>query len=175
MLQELGEKIEEVLNRNVPIICETKFASDLYIYGGLIKNIMLGKKFKDIDLFLLGEKSGFSGFIKENNLKYRLNRFGNPKVFINGVHVDLSTLTSFQDAIVYNIDGLFYNLSQHQFVFAGFENFVKKEKIEVENSNLVNPNFLRVLQRRSHLNKFARTIKDNGMLSQLRKEICELE
>lgn len=175
MLRELGEKIEVILKRNVPIICETKFASDLYICGGLIKNTMINKKIKDIDLFLLGEKPGFSGFIKQNNLKYRLNRFGNPKAIINGVDVDLATLKSFQDAIVYNIDGLFYNLSQHQFVLAGFEDFVKKEKIEVVNSDLVNPNFIRVLERRCHLNKFARTIKGNGMLSQLREEICELE
>jgi len=109
MLKELGQKIERYLLKNYPIFMNYEYGSDLYICGGAIRDLMIGHEPKDVDLFLLNNKEAILNFINKNNLNYRQNSFGDPKILLSDKEIDFFSINNFSDVIMYNVDGLFYN------------------------------------------------------------------
>ena len=171
MLRELSCKIDEYLIKYYPMFINHDFGSDLYLCGGLIRDLIIGKNPKDIDLFLLNNREGVFNFIKENGLEYKLNSFGNPKILLGEKEIDFIPIGNLDEIIVYNTDGLFYNVSQHKFVVKGFEEALQKERVEIVNDDLLHPNSLRFKERNEKVVCFMKILKNRGLIDMLKKDI----
>ncbi|MCI8555760.1 MAG: hypothetical protein HFI85_04255 [Clostridia bacterium] len=171
MLKQLSKRIDEYLIKNYSMFVNHDYGSDLYLCGGLIRDMIIGKKPKDIDLFLLNNREGIFDFIEKHNLKYKLNTFGKPKILMDEKEIDFIPLKNLDEIIVYNIDGLFYNASQHKFVVKGFENALQTGRAVIVNDDLLHPNSSRFKERSAKIFGFMEELKRRGIVQEIKNDI----
>jgi len=173
MFKELGYKINEYLLENYPLFFNGRFGKDLYVCGGVIRDLMLDKDPKDIDFFMIDNKKAINSFISRNQLYHTKNSFGNAKVLYDGVDVDLMSVKASSDLVVYNADGLFYNLSTGKFSLQGFENLPQDRKLVLLNDESMHPSSARVLERRVKLQNFVKELDEKDMFEEIESALEE--
>lgn len=171
MFTELGQKIEHYLGEHYPLFMNYNYGSDLYLCGGAIRDLMIGQEPKDIDLFLLHNRQAIFDFIKQNNLLYRQNSFGDPKILLSGKEIDFFSIDNFSDVVMYNVDGLFYNLTKHQFALQGFENMLECGAVVTVKKDNLHPSADRTAERRQKVYKFVSPIKKNSIFKSLKNDL----
>lgn len=173
MFIETKHKLDKMLIQQFEIFANTIFSSNLFVFGGAIRDTILSNEIKDLDIFILTKnKHEVLDFVKNNNLHYTLNSFGNPKINYKGINIDFCPIKNFSEVIFFNSDGLFYNYSTGKFVITReFENFIKTKKIEVVNSKEVHPNPKRILERRAKVENFAKFIFSQQNIQALKSEM----
>lgn len=171
MFKELGYKINEYLLENYPLFFNGRFSKDLYVCGGVIRDLMLDKDPKDVDFFMIDNKKEINSFIARNQLYHTKNSFGNAKVLYDGVDVDFMSVNASSDLVVYNADGLFFNLATGKFVLQGFENLPQDKKLVVLNDESMHPSSARVLERRVKLQNFVKELDEKDMFGEIEKAI----
>ena len=173
MFKELGYKINDYILENYPLFYNGRFSKDLYVCGGVIRDLMLDKEPKDIDFFMIDNKKEINSFIKRNQLYHTKNSFGNSKVLYDGVDVDFMSVNASSDLVVYNADGLFFNMATGRFVLQGFENLPSDQKLVLLNDESMHPSSARVLERRVKLQNFVKELDERNMFEEIAQAIEE--
>lgn len=173
MFKELGLKINDYLLENYPLFFNGRFGKDLYVCGGVIRDLMLDKEPRDIDFFMINNKKSINSFISRNQLYHTKNSFGNAKVLYDGIDVDLMSVNSTSQLVVYNADGIFYNVSTGKFSLQGFENLPQDKKLILLNDENMHPSSARVLERRIKLQNFVKELDEKEMFEEIEEAIEE--
>lgn len=173
MFIEAKQKLDKMLCQKFAIFANTIFSSNLFVFGGAIRDAILSNEIKDLDLFILTEnKSEVLDFVKKNNFQYTLNSFGNPKINYSGINIDFCPIKNFSEVVFFNSDGLFYNVSTGKFIVTKeFNNFIKTKNVEVVNRKEVHPNPKRILERKLKVENFARFIFSDKNIQILESEM----
>lgn len=174
MLWEIKTKIDKILDNKYKFI-KNNFSNNIFLCGGILRDLMVNQKPKDIDFFYTGERENVFKFIKDNSLIYKLNSFGNPKLFYENKGIDFAIGNEFKDMILYNVDGLFYDINKHKFILAGFEDFLASETVKIVNNELIHPNSKRLDERKKKIESFRDELKERGLFIELRKDIEDEE
>ena len=86
--QELAKKIDILIKEKFPIIYEYKFDGIVLLFGGTIRNIIMGTPIKDLDFVILTqEKCQILDFIEKNKLKYKKNLLDSYKILWNNIKI----------------------------------------------------------------------------------------
>lgn len=109
--------------------------SNIYLLGGGIRDLLVGKISKDLDFVVLGSDEEW---INEVFRIYKIhpdrNRLGGFKFEYNGTKIDLWLSEDLFSAIQYNIDGLLYDVKNNSLISLTFDDFLKN------GLRLINPN-----------------------------------
>ena len=109
--------------------------SKIYLLGGGIRDLLVGKIPKDLDFVVLGSDEEW---INEVFRIYKIhpdrNRLGGFKFEYNGTKIDLWLSEDLFSAIQYNIDGLLYDVKNNSLISLTFDDFLKN------GLRLINPN-----------------------------------
>ena len=122
---------------------------------------------------MINNKKEINSFISRNQLYHTKNHFGNAKVLYDGVNVDLMSVGSTSDLVVYNADGIFYNVSTGKFALQGFENLPQDKKLILLNDENMHPSSARVLERRVKLQNFVKELDEKDMFEEIEGAIEE--
>lgn len=173
MFLEAKQKLDNMLKTKFAIFANAVFSSNLYIFGGIIRDTIIGKENIDLDLFILSDsKKEVFDFIKKHNLEFKTNSFGNPKISYNGINIDFCSIKNFGEVVFFNTDGLFYNFSTGKFVLTNeFKNFLKSGKVEIVNTKEVHPSKDRINERKAKVELFANYILKPQNLKTIKTEI----
>lgn len=170
MLREVKTNIDKILDNDYKII-KNSFKENIFLCGGFLRDVMVGKKSKDIDFFYIGEKKIVMNFLIDNSLIYKLNSFGNPKILYENKEIDFAIGNKFKDMTLYNVDGLFYDINKHKFVLAGFKDFLTSEKVRIISNELLHPDSKRIEERKGKIDNFASELKQKRLFIELRKDV----
>lgn len=173
MFIEAKQKLDKMLSRKFAVFTNAVFPSNLFVFGGAIRDVILSNEIKDLDLFVLTKnKSKILDFVKQNGFCYSLNSFNNPKISYGGINIDFCPIKNISEVIFFNSDGLFYNFSTGKFVVTKeFEDFIKTEKVEIVNHKEVHPNPKRIIERKSKVESFAKFIFSQQNIQTLKREM----
>ena len=174
MLKDIRIKIDKVLDSKYKFIKEN-FSENIFLCGGVLRDLMINKKPNDIDFFYIGKREDVLKFIGDNALTFKLNSFGNPKILYKNKEIDFAIGSGFKDMTLYNVDGLFYDINKHKFILAGFEDFLASEKVKIVSNDLVHPNSKRFEQRKEKIENFSNQLKQRGLYKELREDIEDEE
>ena len=137
----ISDEIEEYLQKNegridkafyeyFDIFNQFKLDGKPYILGGFLRDTLIKKKPKDLDMVILnGNKPNILDNIKRLKLEYTLNAFGDYKISYNNKEIDIWTVKNLIEAIEFNIDGLFYDIQEKRFVDIGFIDAMDKNSV----------------------------------------------
>ena len=127
---KLKEKIQKYIHEKFDIIFDYPFEGRVFLYGGTIRSLMLDKKVNDLDFVILTQdKCQVNDFIRQYKLDYTINGFGGTKIKYNGIDIDIYSGTDLKEATSYNIDSLFYDIHNNNFVVCGVFDAFKTRKI----------------------------------------------
>ena len=108
-----------------------------YLLGGCIRDLINANYPKDLDIVVLGNENFdfIKSIIDKLNIEYTLNKFGGFKLKYNGLEIDLWLSDDLFSAIQYNVDGLFYDLSNKSLISLTFDDFMKNGIKEINPNN----------------------------------------
>lgn len=129
-----------------------------YLLGGAIRDLIYAKKPKDLDFVVLGKENinFLIQVLEKFNIKYDFNKLGGFKFEYNNTIVDLWLTDDLFSSIQYNIDGLFFNLSDNSLLSLTFDDFVNNGLKLVNNDNNIDNG------RKKKLIKFEEKFKNNN-------------
>ena len=118
--KELADKIDSIIKEKLPIIYDFDFDGIVMLYGGTIKNVMMGTPIHDLDFLILTQgKCQIIDFIRKFKLKYYMNAGGGYKVVYNNFSIDMNSYNDLLETGIYDIDMLFYDINKHMFISCG--------------------------------------------------------
>lgn len=118
--KKLANKIDEFIKEKFPILYEYDFDGIIMVYGGVIKNLLMGEPVKDLDIAILSQNECQIGdFIKKYKLRFYKNMCGGYKILYNDFTVDFCTVSDYIEIIQFDIDALCYDVRGHEFICIG--------------------------------------------------------
>lgn len=150
-LTEIVDDVEKMFNEYFDVFNKFNIEGKPYIVGGFLRNILLNRPIKDLDIVVCnGDKENILENIRKNNLNYKINYFNGYKIIYNGKEIDIWDVNNLLDGIEYNIEALFYDIQEKKFVDLGFTDSIENNKlIEINEKNRSN----QYLQRREKICK----------------------
>lgn len=129
-------KIQEYINKNFRIIYAVAYLCPTYLIGGSLRDLNLGKNPKDMDIVCLDNDNIIESFLEKFNLTYKINSLGGYKINYNGIEIDLWKTKDLFSAMEYNVDGLFYDISNNQLLSFSYNDFLENglKKLNPENN-----------------------------------------
>lgn len=129
-------KLDELIHVRFPIIYDFKFDGIVLLYGGSIKNIIMGSDVHDLDFVILTQgECQITEFIHKFKLKYTKNAGGGYKIFYNNFTIDICSCNDLQETAIYDIDLLFYDIEKHLFISCGVMNAIENRTITEVNDD----------------------------------------
>lgn len=137
-------KLENVIKRKLstdfPQILEYKFTNPTYMIGGAIKDIVLGLDYKDLDFIqLTDDKSEILNFINSYNFNTKKNSFGDDKIILDNITVDLFKINDLYEILEFDYDGLIYDITNSRIISIGYYNAIKNGYATKINSSTPHP------------------------------------
>ncbi len=156
-LIEIVKDVEEAFNEYFDVFSKFNIEGKPYIIGGFLRNILLDRSTKDLDIIVLnGNKENILENIRKNNLEYKINNFNGYKILYNGKEIDIWDVNNLIDGIEYNIEALFYDIKEKKFIDLGFTDSIENNRlIEINEKNRSN----KYIQRRDKICKEWNTLK----------------
>lgn len=156
-LIEIANEVEKKFNEYFDIFSEFNIEGSPYIIGGFLRSILLDRPTKDLDIIVCnGNKKNILENIRKNNLEYKTNHFNGYKILYNGKEIDIWNVNNLIDGIEYNIEALFYDIKEKEFIDLGFVDSIENNKlIEINEKNRSD----QYLQRREKICKEWNTLK----------------
>lgn len=109
--------------------------SNIYLLGGGIRDLLVGKIPKDLDFVVLGsDEEWINEVFRIYKIYPNKNRLGGFKFEYNGTKIDLWLSEDLFSAIQYNIDGLLYDVKNNSLISLTFDDFLKN------GLRVINPN-----------------------------------
>ena len=145
----LQMRLENYLNNHFKIGFTIAKLYPTYLLGGCIRDLINANYPKDIDIVVLGKenKDFIEEFIKKFNIDYTINKFGGFKLKYNNLEIDLWVSDDLFSSIQYNVDGLFYDLSNKSLVSLTFNDFLENGVREINTENNINNGRIKKLQK----------------------------
>lgn len=108
----------------------------IYLLGGAIRDLIYASEPKDLDFVIVGKENldWILQVFEKFDIKYSYNKLGGFKFMYNDTKIDLWLSNDLFSAMQYNVDGLFFDLSNNSLLSLTFEDFVK-EGLKLTNSN----------------------------------------
>lgn len=115
------DKIDKLIMERFPIIYDFEFDGIVIIYGGTLRNTMMGLPVKDFDFFIITPNGdgGLKEFVRKYKLKYKRNSFFGYKIMYNGFNIDMFAVNDTLDAAIYDADMYFYDVMNHSIISCG--------------------------------------------------------
>lgn len=132
MLQDFDtSKFDKLIKEKFPIIYEYDFNGIVLLYGGAIRDTIIGNdNINDLDFIILSqEKEQIKDFILKYDLDYTKNFFGGYKINYNKTEIDINITDDLSANYGYNIDMLFYDIMEHHIIPFGFDMACKTRTI----------------------------------------------
>lgn len=130
--QELANKIDSFLRKNLDIMFDFEFNGLLLLRGGAIKGFIMDTKIKDYDFVLLTqEKDNIMDFINTHNVEFLGKDSREYKFTYNNLKIGINPTNDLSYIASLNIDFLFYDVHRKQFIPIGISKALKKRKIIV--------------------------------------------
>lgn len=125
------EKIDRVLREKFNIIFDFEFDGLILLAGGAVKEIIMGKPWKDLDFVLLTQNKGNAKeFLDKYKIKYKIAKYSRAYLFsYQGVPADIYTTNDLYSVGNLNTDKLFYDIKRKQLIPIGIECAIKEKKI----------------------------------------------
>jgi len=129
-------KLDNLVKEKFPIIYDYKFNGIVLLYGGALKDVIIKRITKDLDLLVITEDiNEIINFIKKYKLSYSRTAFGGYKINYNNFIIDIFVTSDLYDAAVYDIDMLFYDINNHQIISCGAIDAITNKRItEINNT-----------------------------------------
>ena len=125
------------------------FTSSIYLIGGSIKDLLLDREVRDIDIVVLSnDDTQIKSFIDKYNLQYQRNNFGGYKIKYGDLEIDIWNSNDLYKCIQYNFDGLFYDIKNKVFIPFGFFDAIETKELKEINSS--------AKEKRQIINNFSR-------------------
>ena len=133
----LQMRLENYIKRHFAPIYAISTIAPVYLLGGSIRDLIYAKKPKDMDFVVMGKENldYLLSFFEKFKIEYRYNRFGGFKFNYNDVEIDLWVTDDLFSSIEYNIDGLFYDVSNNSLISFTFDDFMKNGLKLINSSN----------------------------------------
>ena len=87
-----AQKLQVILNENPrfrAFIYEVFISGTAYVLGGYLRDILMQKESRDIDIILTIPKNKIIELLKNNNLEYKINRLSGIKVKLHNLEADI--------------------------------------------------------------------------------------
>lgn len=147
--------IDDYLEQNFNQVYDFKFKGQLYLVGGAVKDILIGKEPKDLDFVILSyRESNIKDFINKHEFNYNQNSFGGYKLLYNFLKIDMWQTNDLFKIVKYNLDGLFYDVVNKQIISFGFIDGIENNELIEINSSLSHPNKNREIERNNKLKEY---------------------
>lgn len=128
--------IDAYLHNNLEIIYDN-FTSSIYLIGGSIKDLVLNQEVRDIDIVVLSDDdSEIKSFIDKYNLQYQKNNFNGYKIKYGDLEIDIWNSNDLYKCIIYNYDGLFYDIKNSLFIPFGFFDAIETKELKQLKANI---------------------------------------
>jgi len=129
-------KLDNLIKEKFPIIYDYKFNGIVLLCGGALRNIFMNLSVNDLDFIVVTQNSlEIINFIKKFNLSYRKNSFGVYKINYNNFIIDMYAACDLYDAVLYDVDMLFYDINKHQMINCGAIHAIKNNTITTINKD----------------------------------------
>ena len=115
------DKIDKLIMERFPLIYDFVFDGIVIIYGGTLRNTMMGLPVKDFDFFIITPNGdgGLKEFVRKYKLKYKRNSFSGYKIMYNGFNIDMFAVNDTLDAAIYDADMYVYDVINHSIISCG--------------------------------------------------------
>lgn len=129
--KEDAEKIDKVLKEKFSIIFDFNFDGLILLYGGAVKEIIMGKQWKDLDFVLLTQSEGnVKEFLDKYKIRYEITKYSGAYVFsYNGVPADIYITNDLYSCGNLNTDKLFYDIKRKQLIPIGIKYALNENEI----------------------------------------------
>lgn len=153
----LQMRLKKYIKRNFYPAYVISLLAPIYLVGGSIRDLMNAKVPKDLDFVVVGNehKDWVLDVLRKFGIDYTFNRFGGFKIDYKGTKVDLWTTDDLFSSMQYNVDGLYYDLTQDRLISLTFGDFKENGLKEV------NPNNNIPVGREEKLLRFERDFRKN--------------
>ena len=127
--------LDNLIKEKFPIIYDYNFDGIVLLFGGAIRNTIMGSVVKDLDFVIISQNSKeIIQFIKKYNLSYTKTSFGCYKIYYKNETIDMFIVDDIMDSGFYNIDMLFYDFKSHEFInFGAIDAIESRNIIELKN------------------------------------------
>lgn len=155
--------IDSYLKEKIEFIY-TDFLSEIYLVGGAVRNLLMNKNPKDIDIVVLSDSDEeIISLINKYNLKYKKNSFNGYKIYYQDIEIDIWNSNDLYKCIEYNVEGLFYNIKHQLFIPFGFYQAIETKQLKKINSdNELNKKSNRKTINTIRKEKLLKTLKEVG-------------
>lgn len=151
----LEERLEKYIKKHFYPAYIISTLCPIFLLGGGIRDLICAKKPKDLDFVIMGSENidWVMKVFEKFNIKYSYNKFGGFKFTYNDTEIDLWLSDGLFQAIQYNVDGLFFDLSNNSLISLTFDDFIQNGLKLINNENNIKK------EREKKLIKFQESLK----------------